>query len=90
MSAGVLPALICLVDKMRYFEANLKTLSRKQPELAALLRTTGRPHIKTFSSAEGAPSAAVVYGGETIELHAAYKNFFIRRGRAFSGGCVRR
>ena len=72
MSAGVLPALICLVDKMRYFEANLKTLSRKQPELAALLRTTGRLHIKTFSSAEGAPSAAVVYGGETIELHSRY------------------
>jgi len=57
---------------MEYFETNLKTLSKKQPELAALLRAAGRAHIKTFPSAEGAPTATVEHGGETIELHSRY------------------
>ena len=57
---------------MEYFEANLKTLSGKQPELAALLRAAGRPHIKTFQSAEGAPVASVEHGDETVELHSRY------------------
>jgi hypothetical protein len=57
---------------MDYFEANLKALSRKQPELAALLRAAGRAHVKTFPSSEGAPVAAVEHGDETIELHSRY------------------
>ena len=57
---------------MKYLEANLKTLSRKQPELAALLRAAGRSHIKTFLSAEGVPTASVEFGGETIEIHSRY------------------
>jgi len=61
-----------LINKMEYLETNLKTLSIKQPELAALLRATDRSHIKTFSTAEGAPSATVERGGETIELHGRY------------------
>ena len=73
MSAGVVPpALICLVGKMGYLETNLKTLFRKQPELAALLRAADRRHVKTFPSAEGVPSATVEHGAETVELHSRY------------------
>ena len=55
-----------------YLEANLKVLSVKQPDLAELLRASGRSHIKTFSSTEGALSATVERDGETIELHSRY------------------
>jgi len=58
--------------EMEYFEANLKTLSRNQPELAALLRAADRSHIKTFPSAEGVPTASAEHGGETVELHGRY------------------
>ena len=57
---------------MKYFEANLKALSRKQPELATLLRETDRSHVKTFTSAEGIPSATVETNGETTEFHSRY------------------
>ena len=57
---------------MEFFEANLKALSGKQPELAALLRTADRSHIKTFSSAEGVPTATVEQNGKTVELHSRY------------------
>ena len=55
-----------------YLESNLKTLSLKQPELAALLRAADRPNIITFSSADGAPSAMIEHDGATIELHSRY------------------
>jgi hypothetical protein len=58
--------------EMEYFETNLKVLSRKQPELAALLRAANRSHVKTFPSAEGLPAATVEHGGEIIELHSRY------------------
>ncbi|MDR0310556.1 MAG: DUF115 domain-containing protein [Acidobacteriota bacterium] len=57
---------------MKYLEANLKSLSRKQPDLAALLRTIDRSHIKTFPSADGAPTAAIEHDGKTVELHSRY------------------
>ena len=60
---------------MEYLQANLKTLSRKQPELAALLRVTDRSHVKIYPSAEGAPAATVDMGDKTIELHSRYNPF---------------
>ena len=57
---------------MEYFKANLKVLSKKQPKLAELLREADRSHVKTFSSAEGSPSATVEHCGETVELHNRY------------------
>ena len=58
--------------KMDYFQANIKALSVKQPELAGFLSTADRPHVKVSPSAEGAPTAAVERGGETVELHSRY------------------
>ena len=57
---------------MEYFQANLKALSKKQPELAALLRAVDRSHVKIFPSAEGSPAASVENDGETVELHSRY------------------
>ena len=58
--------------RMEYFEANLKALSGKQPELVSLLRNAGRSHVKTFPSAEGPPTASVEHGGEAVYLHNRY------------------
>ena len=57
---------------MKYLQANLKALSGKQPDLAAFLSTAGRSHVKIIPSAEGAPTATVNSGDETISLHGRY------------------
>ena len=57
---------------MDYFKTNLTALARKQPELAALLRTTDRSHIKTFPSSDGAPAATIEHDGKNIFLHSRY------------------
>ena len=57
---------------MDYFKANLTVLAKKQPDLAALLRTTDRSHVKTFPSVDGAPTATIERDGESMPLHSRY------------------